>query len=228
MRPNKVYPVIVSCRDDGDFPAITLRLVMPGAQIVPVEQPLNQQVTFHLTPLARGKLRGAHLEVLNDGMKVRQIYLPCTVCTQRPTVIWLCLAFLVPWLILHFFVYAPIGYQGPDLESYVNKLDSDERLHAEGKRAPPKSVPPTKVITTFVRDNTPELDGLLGKDSAVVDYYKNTIQYFPEKAYVQLFLGHYSLSNGRQPVSFYVFAFLLAVAVISFLLRRERRKRVYS
>src|SRR4051812_29289199 len=88
MRPNRVYPVVVSWKGAARTAApVTVRLVMAGAQVVPPEQTLepgrDERATFYVTPLARGWLRGERVEVLQDGRKVQEIRLPCKATTQR-------------------------------------------------------------------------------------------------------------------------------------------------
>ncbi len=107
MRPQRVYPVVVGWASKGRPAAepIVVRLLMAGAQVVPAEHTLNpaepdEKVTFYVTPLAKGQLRGERLEVLQGGRKVQEIKLPCKVTTQRATWIWLLLTLLVCWFVV--------------------------------------------------------------------------------------------------------------------------------
>jgi hypothetical protein len=106
MRPNKVYPFTVSWRESarGAGP-VTVRLVLAGAQVVPAEQTLDpanpdDRVTFYVTPLAKGWLRGERLELLQNGRKVQEIRLPCKVTTQRATWLFLLLTIFVGWWVV--------------------------------------------------------------------------------------------------------------------------------
>src|SRR5205085_1345221 len=109
MRPNRVYPVVVSWQSSGRAAEpVVVRLVMAGAQVVPAEQPLagaeaDGRATFYVTPLAKGQLRGERLEVLQDGKKVQEIKLPCKVTTQRLTWFFLLLTVLVCWWVAPLF-----------------------------------------------------------------------------------------------------------------------------
>jgi hypothetical protein len=160
MRPNKVYAVTVSLAGRGEAAPVTLRLLMAGAQVVPAEQVLNRakgvdRATFYVTPLARGRLRGEHVEVLQDGNKIQELRIPSKVCTQWPALRWLFLAFFIPWLILHFLVYSPIGYQQDvnkdgsakyvrlPAEEFirvppVDKMEADKKKEADKKEADKK------------------------------------------------------------------------------------------
>src|SRR5439155_10948232 len=126
--------------------------------------------------------------MLQNGRKIHEIRIPAKVVSQRGTLVWLVLALLVPWLMLHFFDYSPIGYQAPlhpnkGTEQYVRypwkqyKDDKDREGDLEGP----------KRITNFVTDNTPKLEPIFGpaKESQVVEYYKEA-QDFPRKAYQHL------------------------------------------
>jgi hypothetical protein len=107
MKFQRVYPVVVRWKK-GAVPAagkkVGLRLLLAGAQVLPTEQPLdagksNDQVTFYVTPLAKGWLRAQRLEILLDGRKVQEVPLASKVVTQRLTWFLLLMALLVPWLI---------------------------------------------------------------------------------------------------------------------------------
>src|SRR5262249_31612953 len=116
MRPHRVYPVVVSWKSGKGRPVadspVVVRLLLPGAQVVPAEQTLepgaDARATFHVTPIARGWMRGERLEVVQDGRKVQEIRLPCKVTTQRLTWVLLALTFLVPWLITPLFTTSPL------------------------------------------------------------------------------------------------------------------------
>jgi hypothetical protein len=219
MRINKVYPVVVSCagRPGGD--PISVRLVVAGAQVVPAEQPMDpgqpgEKVTFYVTPLANGGLRGERVEVLQHGQKIQEIRLPSKVTSQKGTLVWLFLMFFVPWLLWHYFMYAPIGYKpetnNDGTEKYVARpwedykiVDLDKLKEAQDKLKEEKNPAkqketkdlinklvqkghPSRVITDRIRDNTPDV-GFLGKD--IANIYEE-VRWFPEKAYLHLFDSH--------------------------------------
>jgi hypothetical protein len=107
MRPNRVYPFVVTWKGGarGSGEPVTVRLVIAGAQVVPVEQTLDpakpdDRATFNVTPLAKGWLRSERLEVVQDGRKVQEVRLPCKVTTQRMTWVLLLLTLVVAWWIV--------------------------------------------------------------------------------------------------------------------------------
>jgi hypothetical protein len=227
MRPNKVYPLEISTSGRGDGLPVTLRVVMAGAQVVPAEQTLDvanprDKVTFYVTPLAKGKLRAECVEVLQDGAKIQEIRIPSKVCTQNRTLVWLALSLLIPWLILHYFVYSPVGFQAPleldGTEKYVRHPWKDYAKGAEG------ADPRADRITHFVTDNTPDIKPLVGNNQDILDQYEDA-RAFPENAYIHLFRLYRDLG---QPIALYVFLFFLLIAFISFAWRQEGRKTVYS
>jgi hypothetical protein len=110
MRRQRVYQATVSwykgstMRPPSGVEPIRVRLIMAGAQIVPSEQVLDPSdpdatVRFYVTPLADGKLRAEHLEVLIQGRKVQEVLLPARVVNQRRTWMMLLMAVLMPWMI---------------------------------------------------------------------------------------------------------------------------------
>lgn len=109
MRRQRVYQVKVGwqkskTRPPADAEPIRIRLIMAGAQVVPSEQVLDPadpdaSASFYVTPLADGKLRAEHLEVLIQGRKVQELQLPAKVVNQRRTLVLLALSILMPWLI---------------------------------------------------------------------------------------------------------------------------------
>jgi hypothetical protein len=240
MRINKVYPVVVSWsgagRDGGE--PVSVRVVMAGAQVVPNELVMDPNepratATFYVTPLANGGLRGEKVEVLHQGQKIQEIRIPCNVTSQRGTLVWLFLALFIPWLMLHFFMYSPIGYKPPlnpdGTEKTVTrpwkekvKLESPEPKNPTKMKVETLDVEDAaeRVITQRVKDNTPDLKDPL-KDVGV-DIYDD-VQRFPGEAYAHLFKNYHNLD---QPLALYAFLALLFVAFLSFLLRLEGRKRV--
>jgi hypothetical protein len=233
MRPNKVYPVVVSSQGRGETAPVTVRVIMAGAQVVPAEQTLNpglpgEKVTFYVTPLARGSLRGERVEILQDGQKIQELRIPCKVCTQKPTLIWLLFTFLLPWLLIHFFATAPVGYQAPiqdnGREQYVD-LKTRVKNYAPGTVDQDIPEKRSHEISDFIAYTTPNLDPLFDnpRDDILVIY--KDVQQFPEKTYLWFFRQHRELG---QPIAFYLFAALLFVTFISFVLMQEGRRTVYG
>lgn len=121
MKPQRVYPLVVEvARGPKGSPAsgearttLVLRPVISGAHVVPVEQKLNaskpgERATFYVTPLARGRLSYARLEVVHQGQVVEKIHLTMRGTTQRLTWVLALLTFLIPWFLLYVTVWHPL------------------------------------------------------------------------------------------------------------------------
>src|SRR5262245_22941227 len=109
MKPQRVYPLVVSLPEklNGDVERggiVVMRPIIPGAQVVPAEQRFaaepGNQITFQVTPLARGKLSRARLEVFAPGQPPETIPLPMKAKTHRLALILLLLAWLIPTLLI--------------------------------------------------------------------------------------------------------------------------------
>jgi hypothetical protein len=230
MRKGKVYPAVVSWvgagRDGGE--PVTVRLVMAGAQVVPSELVMDPNepratATFYVTPLADGGLRGEKLEVLHRGQKIQEIRTPASTTSQRGTLVWVVLAILIPWLLVHFFMYSPIGYKAPlNLDGTEKEVREPWKEKQKSLKDPTKDVAvedrAEEVITLRVKQNTPDLKATLHD---FFDY--EDVQKFPGEAYAHLFKNYRDMD---QPLALYVFIALMIVAFISFLVRMEGRRRV--
>jgi hypothetical protein len=235
MRIHTVYPVVVrTSGGEGNGELLTVRLVMAGAQVVPAEQTIDpaspaDTVTFYVTPLAHGGLRGERLEVLQGGRKVQEIRTPSRVTSQKGTLVWLFLALFIPWLLLHFFEYSPIGYQNPikddGTEVYVRRPWERYKSYKPGsdELLPDR---PSRVMTEFIEDNTFDLKEWTGLDKKndIVVFYEDARK-FPEKAYLHLFEQYHVL---KLPLPFILFVVFMFIALISFLARTQARRKVYG
>src|SRR5206468_8734537 len=98
MKPERVYELTVEVPKSGkpaEAAVVVLRPVVPGAQVVPAEQRLDpsepgNRAVFHVTPLARGRLPKARVEVYAPGQPPQSVVLPMRAATQRLS--WLFLA----------------------------------------------------------------------------------------------------------------------------------------
>lgn len=109
MKPQRVYALVVEVpqKKRGEVKGggpVVVRPIIPGALVVPAEQRFDtseagNQITFHVTPLARGRLPRARVEVFAPGQPPQQIALPMSARTQRLSWALLILAFVVPWLL---------------------------------------------------------------------------------------------------------------------------------
>jgi hypothetical protein len=115
MKPRRVYPLVVRVppgRDSVplDSPSgvmVTLRPVVPGALVTPAELPLEvsrpgAQATFHVTPLARGRLPAAQVSVLCGGRPALELRVRMTARTQWAAWLLLLLALIVPALLVRY------------------------------------------------------------------------------------------------------------------------------
>jgi len=153
MKPQRIYPLVVEVpKGSKGAPAsgearttLVLRPVISGANVVPAEQKLNaskpgERATFYVTPLARGRLPYARLEVVHQGQVVEKIHLAMRGTTQRLTWILAFLTFLIPWFLLYVTVWHPLTGTIP-VAVPRPKVDAPEK--GDGKGNPPRPpVPP--------------------------------------------------------------------------------------
>jgi hypothetical protein len=114
MRINRTFPLQVEFKRlssaGGLSPnAVQIRPMIPGAHVTPALREVhlgnsNAVSTFYVTPLARGRLRDAHVGIYQDGRLLQDVRLPMKVVRQRMTWILLLLTFLIPGLIRYFTV----------------------------------------------------------------------------------------------------------------------------
>jgi hypothetical protein len=153
MKPRRVYPLVVQVpRGKGAVPAdtatgvmVTLRPVVPGALVAPAELPLEisrpgARATFHVTPLARGRLPAARVGIFRDGRQVHEVRTPMKVRSQRLAWAILLLALVLPALLLYWTRYAPLHGQVPATRPAVKEEAADE--------SEPKTV-------AYMRDGSP-------------------------------------------------------------------------
>lgn len=114
MRLHGVYPAVVTARSlDRGAPAhgpVELKAVVPGAVVTPSELSLDvgdprASATFYVTPLAKGALPGARIEVFHHGNLVQAIRLPMKGTTQCLTWTLAFLTVAVPAFLLYSTVY---------------------------------------------------------------------------------------------------------------------------
>jgi hypothetical protein len=166
MKPQRVYPLVVEVSrgpgsSDGPTGAtVTLRPVVPGALVAPAELPLEvsrpgARATFHVTPVAKGRLPEACVRVLHDGRQVQELRTRMTAKTQRMTWVLLLLAIVLPPLVVQWAITDPLRGRVPVMRkaSHEPKVaeeptkEEDGPKPAEGKakgpgKAPPNAAPP--------------------------------------------------------------------------------------
>jgi hypothetical protein len=146
MKLQRVHKLVVqqAASPLASMPFI-VRPIIPGALVTPVECPLDTsnpkaRATFHVTPLARGRLSGARLEVLNLGQVVHEVPLRMKSVTQRATWVLAALTILVPALMLYFTRYHPLK---GEVMKEVRRADLGLPEEPEVKRGPvPRMTPP--------------------------------------------------------------------------------------
>jgi len=131
MKPHRLYPLIVRLRENKKRPQslvepIHLRPVIPGAIVTPADYTLdpNHPQTnppFFVTPLARGRLENARMEVYHGGRLVGTITLPMKAVTQCLTWVLLCLAFAIPYGAYWITTHTNLTRAGTKLERNPNK-----------------------------------------------------------------------------------------------------------
>lgn len=248
MRRQRVYAVVVSCETTGRVrppDPLVLRLVMAGAQVVPSEHTLDPskpkpQVTFFVTPLARGWLKGERLEVIQGGKKVQEVKLPSKVTTQRLTWVLLALTFLVPWYIVPYFTTSPIVYT-EDVRKEVaeepkepkvaqsdldKRLDKLEKLISDVRGPEKKPIKGGDALRYHLRDKSPHVWPIIKEHApAVAEVLEKEIPEFCGYLYG---LAYHSVNNSTPPLplgycTVCVFAVLTALSWVMHLERRKRR-----
>ncbi len=213
MRPNRVYPVVVSWRNGGNAASpVTVRLVMAGAQVVPAEQTLEAgagaRATFNVTPIARGWMRNERLEVLQDGRKVQEIRLPCKATTQRATWVLLLLTIIVAWWVVPLLTQ-PIR----ELKTTQEEIfEGEPRLYYEGtmamevrlQRFLPRTLPAVRHYLPEVADQLEEIPPYVASSAYVLNDYQR---------------------NHNYPIAEGLLGVLILLTVWSWLAHLERRKR---
>ncbi len=188
---------------------VTLRLLMAGAQVIPAEQTLDPakpdaSVSFHVTPLAKGHLRGERLEVLIDDRKVQEVRLRSSVTSQRLTLVLLALTFLVPWFLLHYCKYSMLAPRN-------------------GKEFAMMVRTPGALLDARVKENVPEVPEFILTNAPMVANWLDQTRDHLTNIY-QLIVQ----TNETYPLAFYAAVVLLLLTLISWRLRGAKRKKLTS
>jgi len=148
MKPHRLYPLVVHLRqnkrqrDEGNIGTLHLRPVIPGAIVTPADYTLDldhpdTNPPFFVTPLAKGTLRNARMEVFQQGRLVGTIALPMKAVRQTFTWFLLFLTIVVPfstyWLARH----TNLTREGATIESRTT--DDDQVPQLPDDRAVKKS-----------------------------------------------------------------------------------------
>jgi hypothetical protein len=118
MKPQRVYPLVVelpraSAKPVAGQAPLIVKPVIAGAVVAPAEQaldlnPAGSSMTFQVTPLVRGRMHGAHIEVCQQGRPVESMPLKMKAKTQRLTWLLLLATFVVPGVLLYYTSIAPL------------------------------------------------------------------------------------------------------------------------
>src|SRR5947209_3659981 len=118
MRLQRIYSLVVEGPREGARHAglLSVRPLIPGATVTPLEQDLDAtrpgaRTEFAVTPLARGRLRAAQIEVRSHGRLAQTIPLGMRATAQRLTWLLLALTFLVPLFLRNATTYHPLSGQ---------------------------------------------------------------------------------------------------------------------
>lgn len=188
---------------------VTLRLLMAGAQVVPSEQALDPakpdaSVSFHVTPLAKGHLRGERLEVLIDDRKVQEVRLRSRVTSQRATLALLLLTFLVPWFLLHYCKYSAL-------------------LPSSSKEAGMVMRTPGALLDHRLKENVPAVPEFIETNAPMVATWLDDARKHFSGIYEQICLW-----NAVYPLAFYAALILLFLTLVSWRLHAAKRKKLIS
>jgi hypothetical protein len=122
MRRHRVYPLVVGVpkkkgAEGVAAGVVVVRPVIPGALVTPAERRLDlsspgNEVAFDVTPLAKGKLRHAQLEVHTPHQPPTVLPLGMRTKSRRLALLLLVLAFVLPWLLVQV-TTGPWGLTGP-------------------------------------------------------------------------------------------------------------------
>lgn len=168
MKLQRVYSAEVSWSKSERPPRgeVTVRLIVPGAQVLPSEHTLDSakaddKALFYVTPLAKGRLPEPRLEILTGERKVQEIPLPTKVVSQRLSWLLLALTFIVPYLFLHYVTYSPLAKDELGL-----KLESQRAKQADSQKPAPGK-PAAKPVKKPDKDDADPAD-LSGKSDVTI------------------------------------------------------------
>jgi hypothetical protein len=142
MKVKGVYPMVVNVRPLADHlrgikshtPTLEIRPVIPGAQVTPSHYELEMTGStpaFYVTPVARGRLADARLEVYSHGRLVQEIPTPMRGTWQRPTWVLLFLTVLIPLGIYYFTKHVDLSSMGASVQSARAPAKSQAGLEDE-------------------------------------------------------------------------------------------------
>jgi hypothetical protein len=153
MKPNRVYPLVVEMPratakvGSGGTAPLMVKPIIGGAVVAPAEQALEMspnggQVTFQVTPVAKGRLKDARVEVSQQGRQVESIPLKMKTRTQRLTWFLLLLTLILPVIMAYFTSIAPLS---GDVPGVATRRVADPTLPVPPREdAPPGRIAPAR------------------------------------------------------------------------------------
>lgn len=139
MKLQRVYTLVVAMPSKGKRKSdeidesgalVVVRPVIAGAQVVPSEQRFEMapgnQISFAVTPLAKGRLPRARVEISAPDHPPETITLPMKVCTQRFALALLVLAWAIPTFMISVTKGSLAPKQGTSLaEHFKSSMNND-------------------------------------------------------------------------------------------------------
>lgn len=227
MKPQRVYRFEVSWEPSdraprGEGKRVTLRLLAAGAQVLPAEQTLDatqpdEKAIFYVTPLAKGWLQNVKLEVLSGSRKIQEIPMASKVVSQRRTLMWFALSFIIPWLILTQLKYSPVLDEETVYAKYFvqgsAKYSGLVKLVEKNENMPRK-------VENFIKDNVPEVPELVTDNVPEVESGLKEAR----SAIAEAVAGLVYVSR-TEPLAFYIWGVLILMTLVSAFFSRVTRKR---
>ncbi len=234
MKPQRVYPLRVELSraakgTEPTFPPpepVLLRPVIAGAHVSPAKIEVSvgatgAQTIFHVTPLARGWLPDARLQISQPGQPVQEVRLPMKGSRQLLTWVLAALTVLIPAALLYL-TSLNLTTNGP--HSGLRLTQSTERTpgvgppDAEGLAKAAREAqrgPIERYIILNVPQILPESDALGGSDLN----YTPTIAAGVQKGYDLLYMFSFD------KLSFWIAVVLLIATGVSWINHRPVRRR---
>jgi hypothetical protein len=151
MKPRRVYPLTVQLprgaadkASTGAAPLV-IKPVIAGAVVTPAEQtldltPSGGQVAFQVTPLAKGRLPEARVDVTHHGRLVERVRMLMRGRTQFATWVLFLLTLIIPSVMLYFTSIAPLRGEVPVIKRKADAADA-AKADKPGEPKPPAGPP---------------------------------------------------------------------------------------
>jgi hypothetical protein len=149
MKPQRVYPLTVELPRGAAGKASTsaaplvVKPVIAGAVVTPAEQtldltPSGGHVTFQVTPLAKGRLPEARVDVTQHGRLVERVRMLMRGRTQCATWVLFLLALIIPSVMVYFTSIAPLHGEVPILKKKADVAGGGKADESRPPAGPPR------------------------------------------------------------------------------------------